>query len=106
MRMKLVAALCVVFAAALSAPARAFPDKAVRLVVPYAPGGSTDVIARVLGQKLSEMWGQPVVIDNRPGATAIIATEIVAKAPADGHTLLVTTAAFTIVPSLVDKLPY
>src|SRR5262245_40441812 len=104
--MKLVAAVCIVLAAASSAQVRAFPDKAVRLVVPYAPGGSTDVIARALGQKLSEMWGQPVVIDNRPGATSIIATEIVAKSAADGHTLLVTTAAFTIVPSLIDKLPY
>jgi tripartite-type tricarboxylate transporter receptor subunit TctC len=104
--MNLVTAACIVLAAALSGQVRAFPDKPVRLVVPYAPGGSSDVIARMLGQKLSEMWNQPVVIDNRPGATSIIATEIVAKSAADGHTLLVTTAAFTIVPSLMDKLPY
>jgi tripartite-type tricarboxylate transporter receptor subunit TctC len=104
--MKLVAAFCVLLAAALAAQARAFPDKPVRLVVPYAAGGSTDVISRTLGQKLSEMWGQPVVIDNRPGASTIIGTDIVAKSAPDGYTLLVTTASFTIVPSLFDKLPY
>jgi tripartite-type tricarboxylate transporter receptor subunit TctC len=104
--MKLVAALSVLLAAALAAHARAFPDKPVRLVVPYAAGGSTDVISRTLGQKLSEMWGQPVVIDNRPGASTIIGTDIVAKSSPDGYTLLVTTASFTIMPSLIDKLPY
>jgi tripartite-type tricarboxylate transporter receptor subunit TctC len=104
--MKLVAAFCVLLAAALAAQARGFPDKPVRLVVPYSAGGSTDVISRTLGQKLSEMWGQPVVIDNRPGASTIIGTDIVAKSAPDGYTLLVTTASFTIVPSLFDKLPY
>ncbi len=104
--MKLVAAFSVLLAAALAAHARAFPDKPVRLVVPYAAGGSTDVISRTLGQKLSEMWGQPVVIDNRPGASTIIGTDIVAKSSPDGYTLLVTTASFTIMPSLIDKLPY
>ena len=104
--MKLVAAFCVLLAAALAAQARGFPDKPVRLVVPYSAGGSTDVISRTLGQKLSEMWGQPVVIDNRPGASTIIGTDIVAKSAPDGYTLLVTTVSFTIVPSLFDKLPY
>jgi tripartite-type tricarboxylate transporter receptor subunit TctC len=104
--MKLVAAICVLLAAALAAQARAFPDKPVRLVVPYSAGGSTDLISRALGQKLSEMWGQPVVIDNRPGGSTIIATNIVSKSAPDGYTLLVTTTSFTIVPSLTDKLPY
>ena len=104
--MKLVAAFCVLLAAALATQARAFPDKPVRLVVPYSAGGSTDLISRALGQKLSEMWGQTVVIDNRPGGSTIIATDIVAKSAPDGYTLLVTTTSFTIVPSLTDKLPY
>jgi tripartite-type tricarboxylate transporter receptor subunit TctC len=104
--MKLGAAFCVLLAAALAAQARAFPDKPVRLVVPYSAGGSTDLISRALGQKLSEMWGQTVVIDNRPGGSTIIATDIVAKSAPDGYTLLVTTTSFTIVPSLTDRLPY
>jgi tripartite-type tricarboxylate transporter receptor subunit TctC len=78
----------------------------VRLVVPFPAGGSTDIITRTLGQELSEMWGQPVVIDNRPGGSTIIGTDVVAKAAPDGYTLLVTPASFTIVPSLIDKLPY
>ena len=91
---------------AAQACAQSYPAKPVRLVVPFAAGGSTDIIARVLGQKLNEMWGQPVLVDNRAGGSTVIGTEIVAKAPPDGHTLLVTPAPFTIVPSLVPKLPY
>jgi tripartite-type tricarboxylate transporter receptor subunit TctC len=89
-----------------SAHAQNYPTRAVRLVVPFAPGGSTDIVARVLAQKLNEMWGQPVLVDNRAGGSTVIGTEIVAKAPPDGHTLLVTPAPFTIVPSLAAKLPY
>jgi tripartite-type tricarboxylate transporter receptor subunit TctC len=90
----------------LAAHAQTFPTKPVRLVVPFAAGGSTDIIGRTLAQKLNEMWGQPVVVDNRAGGSTVIGTDIVAKAPADGHTLLVTPAPFTIVPSLTPKLPY
>jgi tripartite-type tricarboxylate transporter receptor subunit TctC len=86
--------------------AQTYPAKPVRLIVPFAPGGSTDIVARVLGQKLNEMWGQPVLVDNRAGGSTVIGTEIVAKAAPDGHTLLVTPAPFTIVPSLIPKLPY
>jgi tripartite-type tricarboxylate transporter receptor subunit TctC len=78
----------------------------VRLVVPFPAGGSTDIISRTLGQKLSEMWGQPVVIDNRPGGSTIIGTDVVAKSAPNGYTLLVMPASFAIVPSLIDKLPY
>lgn len=92
--------------ASLCAGAQGFPSKAVRLVVPFAAGGSTDIVARTLSVKLGEAWGQSVVVDNRPGGSTVIATEIVARAPADGHTLLVTPAPFTIVPSLAAKLPY
>jgi tripartite-type tricarboxylate transporter receptor subunit TctC len=104
--MKRVAAFCVVLVAAFAARAGAFPERPVRLVVPFPAGGSTDIISRTLGQKLSEAWGQPVVIDNRPGGSTIIGTDLVAKSAPDGHTLLMTTAPFTIVPSLMDRLSY
>ena len=93
-------------AAAGPVRAQTYPAKAVRLIVPFAAGGSTDIIGRVIAQKLNEMWGQPVLVDNRAGGSTVIGTEIVAKAPPDGHTLLVTPAPFTIVPSLMQKLPY
>jgi tripartite-type tricarboxylate transporter receptor subunit TctC len=96
----------ILFAASGTAHAQSFPVKSVRLIVPFAPGGSTDIIARTLGQKLHEAWGQAVIVDNRPGGSTIIGTDMVAKAPPDGHTLLVTPAPFTIVPSLNSKLPY
>ena len=86
--------------------AQAYPSKSVRLVVPFAAGGSTDIVARTLAPRLTEMWGQTVVVDNRPGGSTVIGTEIVAKSPPDGHTLFVTPAPFTIVPSLMKRLPY
>lgn len=89
-----------------TAGAQNYPTKAIRLIVPFAAGGSTDVIARVLAPKLTEAWGQQVIVDNRPGGSTVIATDVVAKSAPDGHTLLVTPAPFTIVPSLMPKLPY
>jgi len=86
--------------------AQPYPSKSVRLVVPFAAGGSTDVIARVLAPRLADAWGQQVIVDNRPGGNTTIGTEIVAKAAPDGHTLLVTPAPFTVVPSVMKKLPY
>jgi tripartite-type tricarboxylate transporter receptor subunit TctC len=79
-----LAALC----AAASGHAQNYPTKPIRMIVPWNPGGTTDTIARILGQKMSEAWGHPVVIDIRPGASAIIGTEIAMRAPADGYTLL------------------
>ena len=78
-------------AAALSGPASAqnYPDRPIRLLVPFTPGGGTDILARTLAQKMSENMGQPVVVDNRPGANTLVATEAVARAPADGYTLLI-----------------
>ena len=104
--MRSIAILSCLLAAAATVQAQSFPNKAVRLVVPFAAGGSTDIIGRTVGQKLSEMWGQPVVVDNRPGGSTVIGTDAVAKSAPDGHTLLITPAPFTIVPSLIAKLPY
>ena len=86
--------------------AQAYPAKAVRLIVPVPPGGGTDYTARLLGQKLSEVWSQPVVIENRPGASTIIGSELVAKSAPDGYTLLMGSVNHTINPSLIPKLPY
>lgn len=83
-----------------------YPARPVRLVVPYAPGGATDVIARMLAERLAAQWSQPVVVENRAGAGATVGAEVVAKAPADGYTLFETTSAHTISASLYRKLSY
>lgn len=85
----------------------AFPDRPIQLVVPFAPAGGTDIAARRLGETLAGKLGGSVIIDNRPGANGIVAGQAVVKAPADGHTLLVATAAsFAAAPALGQKLPY
>jgi tripartite-type tricarboxylate transporter receptor subunit TctC len=83
-----------------------YPGKAVRIVLAFAPGGFTDVMARLLAGRLSETWGQQVVVDNRPGGGSIIATDLVAKAPPDGYTLLMMTDNHVTNPSLFKSLPY
>jgi len=83
-----------------------YPNKPVTLVVPYPPGGATDVIARLIAEKLPAEWGQQVVVNNRPGAGTTVAAESVARAPGDGYTLYMTTAAHTISASLYKKLSY
>ena len=84
-----------------------YPDHTVRIIVPSSPGGVTDILARVIGQGLSQTWGQPVVIDNRPGADQMIGTEAVAKSPGDGYMLLVTSdAAMTANPHLHKTMRY
>ena len=87
------------------AAAQGYPRKPIELVVPFVAGGTTDNIARLISQRLTEHWGATVVVNNRPGSGGTIATGIVAKAPPDGHTLLVTTIGFAITPAL-QKLPY
>ncbi|MDR7306170.1 tripartite-type tricarboxylate transporter receptor subunit TctC [Rhodoferax saidenbachensis] len=87
--------------------AASYPGKPIRLVVPFTPGGSTDILARAIGQKLNEAWGQPVVIDNVPGAGGSIGADKVAKAPADGYTLLMGhIGTLAVNPSLYPNLPY
>ncbi len=91
---------------AATALAQSYPSKPVRLIVPYAPGGGTDTLVRAIGQKLSETLGQQVIVDNRPGANGIVGSDIVAKAPADGHTLMLVVATHAINLSLYKRLPY
>jgi tripartite-type tricarboxylate transporter receptor subunit TctC len=101
----LFALLLLAFAAASHAQTT-FPTKPVRLVVAFPPGGSTDITARLLASKLADKWGQPVVVENKPGAGANIGTAQVAKAPADGHTLLLATTALSISPSVFAQTGY
>lgn len=87
--------------------ADSYPAKAIRFIVPYAPGGPTDILARILGQKLTERWGQPVVVDNRAGANGAIGAELVSKSPADGSVLFLgNTSILAINPAVYRRLPY
>jgi tripartite-type tricarboxylate transporter receptor subunit TctC len=85
---------------------QSFPTKAVRLLIPYPPGGAVDILGRTLGDELSKMWGHPVVIENRPGAGGTIASQVVAKAAPDGYTLIIVASGHAINPYLYKKLPY
>ena len=90
-----------------SATAQPYPSKPIRIVVPFGPGGPSDLLGRAVGQKLTEAWGQQVIIDNRPGANGIVGSEIVAKSPPDGYTLVMATnGTHGINASLFPKLPY
>ena len=90
----------------LAQPEAAFPNKPIRLIVPSAPGGGSDITARSLAQKLTEALGQTVVVDNRAGASGIIGTDIAAKAPPDGYTISMITTSHSVNPSIMKKLPY
>jgi len=98
--------LAAVGAVAISAYGQTFPLKPVRMIIPFAPGGSSEANARSIQDKLSAIWKQPVIIEMRPGANTIIGTEAVAKSAPDGHTLLLTSTAFVVNPSMYAKLPY
>ena len=98
--------LALVAAAPVAAAAQAYPTKPIRIVVPFAPGGASDVLARLVGQKLSERLGQPVIVENKPGATTTLGAAEVAKAPADGYTLYLMPGTHALVPSLVAKVPF
>jgi tripartite-type tricarboxylate transporter receptor subunit TctC len=92
--------------ASLSAHAQTYPNRPVRIVVPFAPGGAVDSVARIVGQKMSESLGQPVVIENKPGAGGNLAADTVARAAPDGYTILLTTNGHAISPSLYRTLPF
>src|SRR5438132_428882 len=83
-----------------------YPTKPIRVIVPQAPGGSNDIMARYVGAMLGERLGRQVVVDNRPGAEGMIGTDLVARANPDGYTLLMASTAFTMNPAVVKKLPY
>ena len=103
-KIKYLAIACLWPATAL---AQTYPSKPIRIIVAYTPAGTTDILARVVGQKMSESFGQPVIVDNRPGVNGNIGTDVAAKATADGHTLLMVTAGtHGINPSLYRKLPW
>jgi tripartite-type tricarboxylate transporter receptor subunit TctC len=86
--------------------ANAFPTKPVRMIVPFPPGGATDIIGRLVAGKMQEVWGQPVIVENRPGAGTVVGTDLVAKSAPDGHTLGVVVTAHVINPCLRQNMPY
>jgi tripartite-type tricarboxylate transporter receptor subunit TctC len=98
--------IAILASAANLALGQGFPNKPVKIVVPFTAGSATDILARNVGQKLGELWGQPVVVENRPGAGGTIGAGIVAKSPADGYTLLVHSAAQAVNPAIYPSLPY
>lgn len=101
-----VAAACAILCCA-QAGAQGYPARPIRMIVPFSPGGTSDTLARILGQKMTEAWGQQVVVDSRPGASGIIGTEVAMRAPADGYTLMHgNLSQFAINPGLYGKLNY
>ena len=86
--------------------AQSYPTKSVRLIVPFAPGGGTDIIARLTAQELTQLWGQSVIVDNRGGSGGVIGTELTARAAPDGYTMMLCSLGFSYAPALYKKLPY
>lgn len=105
-RFTLKALAAAAFLGAATLAQAAYPDKPVRLFVPFPPGGTTDVVARIVAPKVAEIIGQPVIIENKGGAGGSIATDVVAKSPADGYTLLMATNSHTANPFIYKKLPF
>jgi tripartite-type tricarboxylate transporter receptor subunit TctC len=100
-------ALLLLWFVAATATAQTFPSKPVRWIVPFPPGGATDIIARIVAAKMSEAWKEPVVVENRAGAAGAIGSEVVARAAPDGHTILMgTTSTHAVGPAINPKLPY
>jgi tripartite-type tricarboxylate transporter receptor subunit TctC len=99
-------AACFLLAAGHQVQAQSYPTRPIRMIVPFPPGGSIDVLARPLAQKLSELMGQQVVVDYRSGASGNIGTEITVRSPADGYTIMITTIPLVVNPSLYAKLPF
>jgi tripartite-type tricarboxylate transporter receptor subunit TctC len=105
MRWRIVAAAALALCATL-AFAQGYPNKPVKVIVPFTPGSATDILARTIGQKLSEQWGQPVIVENRAGAGGTIGAGVVAKSPPDGYTLMVHSSAHAVNASMYPTLPY
>jgi tripartite-type tricarboxylate transporter receptor subunit TctC len=101
-----VCALAVLIAVADFSVAQSYPTKPIRLISPFAPGGGASLVARIIGQELTEAWGQSVVVDNRGGAGGSIGTELTARAAPDGYTLVMATASTIVIRPLMDKVPY
>jgi len=99
-------AACLACCGAIAAHAQAWPSRAIHLVVPFAPGGGTDATVRIVGPRLSEALGQPVVVDYKPGAGTMIGTEFTARAPADGYTIMIASASHALNPALHARVPY
>src|SRR6476661_3630543 len=99
-------AICCTLLAATLASAAGYPERPVRFIVPFAPGGTNDVLGRIVAERLSSKLGQPFVVDNRAGANSVIGCEIVARAQPDGHTLVIVAAGFAVNPSIVRSLSY
>jgi tripartite-type tricarboxylate transporter receptor subunit TctC len=89
-----------------SAFAQSYPSKPIRIVVPYPPGGFNDTLGRTLAAKFTEAWGQPAIVENKPGANTVIGSDFVAKSPPDGYTLLIVAFPFAVTPSLLKNMPY
>jgi len=106
LRSAVLGTLLSLYALSADAQAQSYPNRPVKLIVPFAPGGFTDVVARVIGQKLSASMGQQFVIENRPGAGSTIGTEFVAKSPPDGYTLVMVSTTHVISPWLYKNVPY
>ena len=104
--MVLTAVLSWFAVSALQAAEPQYPSRPIRIIVPFAPGAATDIIARLLGQKMTELWGQPVVVDNRGGAGGNLGMGLAANAPADGHTILFVSSSLMVNPGLYKKIPY
>jgi tripartite-type tricarboxylate transporter receptor subunit TctC len=105
-RLFIATAAALALAGTSSAWSQAWPTKPVKIVVPFAPGGSTDVVARMLGQKLGETWGQSVIIENRSGAGGNTGTDMVVKSAADGYTLVMASGSITINPNIYARMPF
>src|SRR3954447_19399854 len=103
---RLAAAVALLFAATGAASAQSFPSKSVHILVPYPAGGGVDVLTRTLGDVVSKQWGQSVVVENRPGAGGVIASQAAVTSPPDGYTLIVVASGHPTNPLLYPKIPY
>jgi tripartite-type tricarboxylate transporter receptor subunit TctC len=106
MQLKQILTISLGFAICTASSAQTFPTRTVRAIVPYAPGGSTDVVMRILAPRMSELLGQQVVVENRPGGSSTIGLDIAAKSPPDGHTIGIANLTFGANPSLIKKMPF